>query len=184
MSETELAADKTPIESTASSVDKIGILLRREIEANIVGPLLQAFAEEFGEERVLAIAGSVIVELARQHGEALALECGDHSLISFAGCLPRWKKGDALELRILEQSESTLSFDVTRCRYAEMYRSLGMARLGATLSCNRDFALIEGFNPDVQLTRTQTIMGGASHCDFRFRAKETAPDSPTAQSDH
>jgi hypothetical protein len=37
------------------------------------------------------------------------------------------------------------------------------------LSCNRDSALIEGFNPEVNLTRTQTLMQGASHCDFRYR---------------
>ena len=59
----------------------------------------------------------------------------------------------------------------TRCRYAEMYRSLGIAEVGALLSCNRDFSLVEGFNPDIALTRTQTIMQGASHCDFRFVAR-------------
>jgi hypothetical protein len=25
-----------------------------------------------------------------------------------------------------------------------------------------------GFGPDIKLTRTQTIMQGASHCDFRY----------------
>ena len=62
-----------------------------------------------------------------------------------------------------------LSFNVTRCRYAEMYRALGLADLGGSLSCQRDFALAQGFNPAIQLDRTQTIMEGASHCDFRFR---------------
>jgi hypothetical protein len=50
-----------------------------------------------------------------------------------------------------------------------MYRTLGLADLGASLSCQRDYALTEGFNPTIQLVRTQTIMEGASHCDFRFR---------------
>jgi hypothetical protein len=49
-----------------------------------------------------------------------------------------------------------------------MYRALGVPELGALLSCNRDFALIQGFNPDVELRRTQTIMEGAPHCDFRY----------------
>ena len=34
--------------------------------------------------------------------------------------------------------------------------------------CNRDFAMVEGFNRRVGLTRSQTIMEGAAHCDFRF----------------
>jgi hypothetical protein len=32
--------------------------------------------------------------------------------------------------------------------------------------------MAEGFGPDIQLTRTQTIMQGASHCDFRYTRKK------------
>jgi len=71
----------------------------------------------------------------------------------------------------LAEDEEQFHFNVTRCRYAELYKALGVPELGATLSCNRDFALIEGFNEDVALTRTQTIMEGASHCDFRYQTK-------------
>jgi hypothetical protein len=34
--------------------------------------------------------------------------------------------------------------------------------------CTADFAVAEGFGPDVELTRTLTIMQGESHCDFRY----------------
>ena len=70
---------------------------------------------------------------------------------------------------MLDHTDAALNFNVTRCPYAEMYRALGIPELGAILSCNRDYALMEGFNPDAELTRTQTILSGASHCDFRFR---------------
>jgi hypothetical protein len=45
------------------------------------------------------------------------------------------------------------------------------------LVCSADFPLAEGFGPDIQLTRTQTIMQGASHCDFRYalRKREEEP---------
>jgi hypothetical protein len=57
---------------------------------------------------------------------------------------------------------------------------LGIPELGAILSCNRDAALIGGFNPDVSFTRTQTIMGGASHCDFVYTlTRATPPTSST-----
>ncbi len=52
--------------------------------------------------------------------------------------------------------------------------ALGVPELGAILSCNRDAASIAGFNPDVALTRTQTLMGGASHCDFRYARQPQA----------
>jgi hypothetical protein len=35
--------------------------------------------------------------------------------------------------------------------------------------CTADFAVADGFGDDVELTRTQTIMQGADHCDFRYR---------------
>jgi hypothetical protein len=72
---------------------------------------------------------------------------------------------------VLEQNEERLSFNVTRCEYAEMYRRLGIPELGKILSCGRDFALIEGFNSQIRLARTQTIMEGTSHCDFRYEMK-------------
>ena len=59
--------------------------------------------------------------------------------------------------------------------YAEMYRRLGLADLGATLSCQRDRAFIEGFNPRLRLERTQTLMEGGACCDFRYRRQAEEP---------
>lgn len=158
---------------------KLPLLQQREIEARIVGPLVRAFAEEVGRDRALEIVAGVIRDLAREGGAELARVLGDSSLGAFAQSLDRWREGGALEIQILEQSADRLSFDVTRCRYAEMYRALGLADLGASLSCQRDFALAQGFNPEIELTRTQTIMGGAPSCDFRFRmaGRQADPDS-------
>ena len=150
-------------------LNEIGVLRRREIEARILAPLLQALGDEFGRERVLEVAREVIVQIAHQQGAQLADGMGGNTLAHFAESMEAWKKGDAIEIEVLERSDQVFAFNVTRCRYAEMYAQLGIPELGALLSCNRDFALIEGFNPDVTLTRTQTIMEGATHCDFRFR---------------
>lgn len=150
-------------------------LQRREIEARIVGPLIRAVEAEIGRERTLVLLRGVIAGLAREAGAAMAREFGEASLTAFAGCLDRWSAGGALEIEVLESSPERLDFNVKRCRYAELYRALGLDDLGSSLSCQRDFALIEGFNPDIRLTRTQTIMEGAPHCDFRFRAGEANP---------
>lgn len=155
----------------ADRLNEIGVLRRREVEARIVAPLVEALAAEFGRERVLAIVRRTIIEIARGQGAQLAAQMGDNSLTTFRESLSAWTKDDALELEVLEQSDDRLAFNVTRCRYAEMYRALGLPDLGALLSCNRDFALIEGFNGDVTLTRTQTLLQGAACCDFRYAKK-------------
>jgi hypothetical protein len=160
---------------------QISLLERREIEARIVGPLIRAFAAEFGETRTLEIVRAVIVSLAKKAGESLAERTEDHALNAFAQTLASWKEGGALELEILEQTDDRLSFNVTRCRYAELYRSLGLADLGASLSCQRDAALASGFNPSITLERSQTIMEGATFCDFRFHIGDSAEANPIAQ---
>jgi L-2-amino-thiazoline-4-carboxylic acid hydrolase len=144
------------------------LLEQREIEARIVGPLVRAFAAEIGEKRSLEIVGEVIRELARHSGGELARLLGEQTLDAFARTLDRWRENGALQIDIIEQTPEKLSFNVTRCRYAEMYRALGLADLGASLSCQRDYALAQGFNPNIDLKRTQTIMEGAPFCDFRF----------------
>lgn len=154
------------------TLNEVGVLKRREIEARIVGPLLARLAAEYGDG-VYDIARDEIVDIARAQGANLAEQSGGNSLVDFARSLGAWSAEGALETELVELTDQAFGFDVTRCRYAESYRELGLEQLGATLSCNRDGALIEGFNPNVEFTRTQTIMGGASHCDFRFRLQET-----------
>jgi predicted ArsR family transcriptional regulator len=146
----------------------ISILERREIEARIVGPLIHAMCDEMGSENALALVRRVIQRLGEEAGTELAQDLGEASLDAFAKGLERWRRSGALEIEVTEHTADRYSFNVTRCRYAEMYRALGMQDLGGALSCQRDHALIEGFNPNIKLTRTQTIMEGKSFCDFRF----------------
>ncbi len=160
---------------TDAELNAIGVLRRRLIEARVIAPLLDAMSAEFGAERVRTIARDVIVRLAQQQGAQLADSVGGCSLAHFAGTLERWTADDALRIDVLEQSSERFDFNVTRCRYAEMYRELGIPELGAVLSCNRDAALIEGFNGEVEFSRTQTIMGGATHCDFRYTLRRAGP---------
>jgi hypothetical protein len=47
-----------------------------------------------------------------------------------------------------------------------------MQDLGFIVSCGRDFNFPAGFNKNMKLTRSQTIMQGASHCDFRYEMVE------------
>jgi hypothetical protein len=147
---------------------EVGVLTRREIEARILAPFVDALGAEFGRERVVEILRATIIRVAQAQGAQLADAVGGDSMAHFAESLEFWKRGGALEIQVLEQDDERFSFNVTRCRYAEMYRALGIPELGALLSCNRDFALIQGFNPGVGLTRTQTIMEGAPFCDFRY----------------
>jgi hypothetical protein len=151
-----------------NDLSKISILTRREIEARIAGPLIRAFIEEFDEEKVLQIVNRLIESVALESGMELAQKMGNNTIGDFTKGMSAWKAGGALEIEDLELTESKYNFDVTRCRFADMYKELGMEDLGFVLSCSRDFALIEGFNPRMKLFRGKTIMEGHDRCDFRI----------------
>ncbi len=144
-------------------------LERRRIEAGVLVPMIQAFQREFGKERANEVAREVIVQLARQDGERWAGQFGD-DLSAMARVSGVWSAGGSLEIKKLEESGGKLDFNVTRCRYAEYFKELGLPELGYLIHCNRDYAMVDGFNPRIRLKRTQTIMEGAAHCDFRFEA--------------
>jgi hypothetical protein len=147
----------------------VPLLRQREIEAGVIAPLYRAFAAEVGEARAREIIAGVIRGLARESGCAAAQRCGGNGLRELGQAVESWREGQALELTVLRQDDEAFEFDVTRCRFAEMYHRLGLADLGPILSCSRDAEMIAGFNPSIAFTRTQTIMQGASHCDFRYR---------------
>jgi hypothetical protein len=161
------------------STEPLSLLTQREIEARIVGPLVAAFAAEFGAERTQALVAQVVQDLARHSGCLAAQSVGGTDLPALHAATQRWRAGGALELTVLRADDAALEFDVTRCRYAEMYQRLGLAELGAILSCGRDAAMVAGFNPQIEFSRTQTLLGGASHCNFRYRLATTAAEKST-----
>jgi hypothetical protein len=76
-----------------------------------------------------------------------------------------------LEIEILEATPETLEFNVHSCKYAELFTALGEPELGAMLLCAGDFHVAAVGGSDVQFSRSQTLMQGATHCDFCYRVK-------------
>ena len=80
-------------------------------------------------------------------------------------------EGGALTVTPRRDDEECCAFDVTRCKFAELYKELGCADLGAVLSCERDAAFLEGFDESIELVRSETLMEGGSRCDFCYRKR-------------
>jgi len=153
-------------------INSVSILVRREIEALITAPLIKAFAEEFGEKKTVEIAGKVIKGLAKESGQLMADLSGGNQLSDLGKGMALFSSGGALETANQQASETEVKFDVIRCKYAEMYKQHGLEKYGHLLSCGRDGALMEGFNPDIKFTRTRTIMEGDDLCDFCYSTEK------------
>jgi hypothetical protein len=135
----------------------------------------QGLAGGVGRGASDALVRGALGDTYRRYGEAFWRTKNEKNLGKFmSSAFATYAREDALDYEVIEQSRDAFEIDVTGCRYAEFYKELGEPELGFLLVCTADFATSEGFGPDIKLTRTQTIMQGASHCDFRYRRlKET-----------
>ena len=154
-----------------SDIETMPILTRRRIEAAFARGIYEEMAAELGAEAARRILSAAVVKMAKATAAEMAKSApgGKPDLDSFRAIQPLWTAEDALRIEVVESTSDRFDFNVVRCRYAETYKEMGLAELGAVLSCDRDGAFCEGYDPKLKLTRTQTIMGGASHCDFRYR---------------
>jgi L-2-amino-thiazoline-4-carboxylic acid hydrolase-like protein len=153
----------------------VSIIQQTKIQAQVLVPLVKALQAELGEERANALVRSALGDIYRRYAEAYRRTKNEQSLGKvMASVWATYARDDALDYRVIEQSEDAFAMDVTGCRYADFYQELGEPELGFLLVCGADFPTAEGLGPGITLTRTQTIMQGASHCDFRYkRSKET-----------
>lgn len=160
------------------------LLQRRGIEAEVLIPLIRRLERELGREQAHRIARETIEEISREQGAAVASARGRNDLAGFREVKDSWGgAGGDLTIETLRDDDETLHFNVTGCRFAEMYRRLGASDLGFLLSCSRDFTLSEGYSERLHLERTQTIMEGAAYCDFRYRFAGGEADDESASTE-
>ncbi len=155
------------------STDEVPIshLQRRKIEGRVLIPFIEACREKFGDAVTRELVVTTIRRLAIEDGDRWG-EIYGRSLAALTTVVEKvWAGSGSLDIEIVAANDERLDFNVTRCRYAEFYKELGLADLGYLVHCNRDHAMIGGFNENLNLTRTQTVMEGASHCDFHFVKK-------------
>jgi hypothetical protein len=153
--------------------DEIAIshLQKRKIEARVLIPFIAACREKFGAGPTREAVAATVRALAAEEGAKWAASLGNDVAGLRAVAETVWAGGGGLDIEVLDQTDDRLDFNVTRCRYAEFYKELGLEDLGSVIHCSRDHAMIVGFNDSLELTRSQTIMQGARCCDFRFRKK-------------
>ncbi|MHB1217733.1 MAG: L-2-amino-thiazoline-4-carboxylic acid hydrolase [Alphaproteobacteria bacterium] len=156
---------------------EIPTIVKRRLQAQVIKPIYDEMVAALGEEKAQAILDAAVRKAAVAEGREFAAKApgGKTSMRDFIALYDHWKADGALEMEVLEATDDTFNFDVVRCRYAEMYREMGLGHIGHLMSCNRDGAFCQGYDPAITLDRAQTIMAGAKTCTFRYRDERTKP---------
>ena len=152
-----------------TTIYDVPVLLRREIEVLMIKPFLDAFEKELGRDKTYEIAAGVVREIAKRQGADYAAELGENDMAAITKQEEAWTANDALEIEEKAADACTLYQTIQRCAYVDMYERIGMKDMGYTLSCMRDEYFYQGFNPEMVMTRSKTLMTGGDCCDFCFK---------------
>ncbi len=124
----------------------------------------KALVARFGPEVVDTIRELTI---ARAKGwlEAAKLEKRDLGAVKTT----LWNNlGPGFEVRVVEDTETRLQYEVRKCPYAEAMRRHGAPELGFAYNCAYDIGYCQGLNPAIRFTRTKTLMMGDAICNHTY----------------
>ena len=150
------------------TVSDVPWLVRREIEALMIAPFLDAFSEEFGRDRTMEIAGR---ESGKAYAEEMALKQEENLIPAIRDQLLSHNIAGDCDNRVMEETGDHVTVHTCDCEYVRMYERIGLKDLGYLLSCRRDIGFYDGMERNLRMVRKGTRMESCDVCDFRIEQK-------------
>jgi hypothetical protein len=130
--------------------------------------LIRKFYPIIGKDRTLKLVKDVVWETTLRTTKGPQMESFEDFLKWGASELI--KKTTEREAQKVKRNE--VSFKITKCLWAEIFKTMKASDIGKILVCYSDFPRAKAWSPRLKLERTRTIMEGAPYCDFRYIWKE------------
>src|SRR5499427_6247944 len=98
----------------------IPLIQQAKIQAQVLVPLVKALQAELGKERANALVRKALGDIYRRYGEEFWRAKNEKNLGKImASAFTTYAREDALDYKVIEQSQNAFEINVTRCRYAE-----------------------------------------------------------------
>jgi hypothetical protein len=149
----------------------ISMLDKTKIQAQVLVPVMRALRAELGRDKADALVKGALRDWSKQIFADIADGIDASPRRKFAAM--NTALADVTEREVTfdmhRRDKQALEFDIKTCRFAEFFRALGEPELGALLICQTDVDIAEAGGSEVSFSRTQTLMQGASCCNFRYK---------------
>ena len=146
------------------------ILEATKVQARVVIPIVKELEKELGKERAHSIVGAAIANSYVRWREKRGFERDSHP-----GSEQDNSPDFPIESEVVENTSESYGHNITGCAFAAYFRSIGEPEIGALMTCGVDFAAEAHMRPGWEFSRTQTLMEGAPHCDFRWKRRKSDP---------
>jgi hypothetical protein len=149
----------------------ITMLDKVKIQAQVLVPMMQALRAELGRDKADALVRGALRDWSTRIFADIADGIEGSPRRKFAAM--NTALADVTEREVTfdmhRRDKQALEFDITSCRFAEFFKALGEPELGALLICHVDADIADAGGGEVSFSRTQTLMQGASCCNFRYK---------------
>ena len=146
---------------------ELPLIDRVKIQAEVLVPLVKELEADLGPTRAHQLVRAALSAQWRDHARRLASEHGGSNGALMAHAAES-AAGEPITMEFHELTEDLARMDVTDCAYARFFRELGEPELGHLLVCENDDWFVDGLD-DIEFERHDTIMEGATRCDFLYR---------------
>lgn len=75
------------------------------------------------------------------------------------------------EFQVVRKNKEALEVIVTECLHFKTFKKFNATEIGMKMICMGDYAVVEGFNPNIRFRRPKTLMAGDDCCHFIFELK-------------
>ena len=149
----------------------ITMLDKVKIQAQVLVPVMRALRAELGRDKADALVKGALRDWSKGLFAEIGKDIEGSSYRKFATMNTALADVTMQEVSfdMHRRDKQALEFDITSCRFAEFFRALGEPELGALLICHVDADIADAGGSEVNFSRTQTLMQGASCCNFRYK---------------
>ena len=153
------------IASDITMLDKV------KIQAQVLVPVMRALRAELGRDKADALVKGALRDWSKGLFAEIGKDIEGSPYRKFATMNTALADVTMQEVSfdMHRRDKQALEFDITSCRFAEFFRALGEPELGALLICHVDADIADAGGDEVNFSRTQTLMQGASCCNFRYK---------------
>src|ERR1700722_14162501 len=149
----------------------ISMLDKVKIQAQVLLPVMRALRAELGRDKADALVKGALRDWSKGIFSGIADGIEGSPRRKFAAM--NTALADVTEREVTfdmhRRDKEALEFDITSCRFAEFFKALGEPELGALLICATDIDIADAGGSEVSFDRAQTLMQGASCCNFRYK---------------
>ena len=151
----------------------ISLLDEARLQADILIPVLNALRKRIGADNANWIVFGALRNKLRTYYQELSIRTdgGPREKWTAMSSAMFAKIGSDIDIEWINTELESLTFNVKRCRYAELFREMGEPELGSVLMCELDNHIALAAGSEIELVRKTTLMHGDGCCEFRYRIK-------------